>query len=101
MIGPYDYTLQIGRVIRAMQKGQRYPCPPGTSSRCDVRPVARSMISALEGGATGSGYILAGMNRHHHDVFTRMPELVGASRRPLSRSHASCFPPNELVHGRQ
>ncbi|OXR40172.1 dTDP-glucose 4,6-dehydratase [Nocardia cerradoensis] len=83
MIGPYDYTLQIGRVIRAFQDGQRYPCPPGTTSWCDVRAVARGMIAALERGGSGRSYILAGPNRSYQDVFTRMAELVGADKRPL------------------
>ncbi|MFC9897106.1 NAD-dependent epimerase/dehydratase family protein [Nocardia sp. NPDC127579] len=84
MIGPYDYTLQIGRVIRALQEGRRYPCPPGTTSWCDVRAVARGMIAALERGATGGSYILAGPNRSYQDVFSRMAELVGAAKRPLA-----------------
>lgn len=83
MIGPYDYTLQIGRVIRAMQQGGRCPCPPGTSSWCDVRAVARGMIAAIGHGATGRGYILAGPNRSYHDVFTRMAELVRAKKKPV------------------
>ncbi|MEV0059831.1 NAD-dependent epimerase/dehydratase family protein [Nocardia sp. NPDC050718] len=83
MIGPYDYTLQIGRVIRALQQGRRYPAPPGTTSWCDVRAVARGMIAALDHGSTGGSYILAGPNHSYHDVFTRMAELVGAAKRPL------------------
>ncbi|MGW4350507.1 NAD-dependent epimerase/dehydratase family protein [Nocardia sp. NPDC004582] len=83
MIGPYDYTLQIGRVIRALQQGRRYPSPPGSTSWCDVRAVARGMISALDDGRTGSGYILAGPNLSYHEVFTRMAELAGAAKRPL------------------
>ena len=83
MIGPYDYTLQIGRVIDAMQRGRRYPSPSGTTSWCDVRCVARGMVAALEHGRTGRSYVLAGDNRSYHDVFTRMAELVGADKRPL------------------
>ncbi|MGW4533779.1 NAD-dependent epimerase/dehydratase family protein [Nocardia sp. NPDC004340] len=84
MIGPYDYTLQIGRVIRALQQGHRYPCPPGTTSWCDVRAVARGMIAALEhAGTRGSSYILAGPNHSYHEVFSRMAELVGAAKKPL------------------
>lgn len=83
MIGPYDFTLQIGRVIRALQQGRSYPCPPGTTSWCDVRSVARGMIAALESGATGDSYILAGANRSYYDVFSRMATLIGATKRPL------------------
>ncbi|MBL1080208.1 NAD-dependent epimerase/dehydratase family protein [Nocardia sp. 2] len=83
MIGPYDYTLQIGRVIRALQQGRRYPCPPGTTSWCDVRAVTRGMVAALEKGSAGSSYILAGPNHSYYEVFSRMAELIGASKRPL------------------
>ncbi|WP_336087383.1 NAD-dependent epimerase/dehydratase family protein [Nocardia sp. SSK8] len=83
MIGPFDFTLQIGRVIRAMQQGERYPCPPGTTSWCDVRSVASGMVRALESGGTGESYILAGFNSSYHDVFTRIAKLVGAKKMPL------------------
>lgn len=89
MIGPFDHTLQIGRVIRSMQSGGRFPCPPGTSSWCDVRSVARGMIRAIESGTSGAGYLLAGENRSYLDVFTRMAELVGARRAPLRMPRAA------------
>ncbi|MFD6267925.1 NAD-dependent epimerase/dehydratase family protein [Nocardia asteroides] len=83
MIGPFDFTLQIGRVIRAMQRGERYPCPPGTTSWCDVRSVARGMVAAVESGNTGESYILAGVNSSYHEVFTRIATLVGARKMPM------------------
>lgn len=83
MVGPFDFTLQIGRVIRAMQQGERYPCPPGTTSWCDVRSVARGMVAALETGSTGESYILAGFNASYHEVFTRIATQVGAKKMPL------------------
>ena len=88
MIGPFDHTLQIGRVIRAMQQGKRYPCPPGTSSWCDVRSVARGMISAIEHGTTGHGYLLAGENRSYLDVFTRISQLVRAKHPPIKMNRS-------------
>lgn len=86
MIGPYDHTLQIGRIIREMQCGQTTFAPPGTSSFCDVRAVADGMLAAAERGRNGQGYNLTGFNRPYADVFTRMGEIVGARKRPIRLS---------------
>jgi len=83
MIGPYDHTLQLGRIIRDLQAGKTVFAPPGTGSFCDVRAVAAGMVAAAEKGRTGEGYNLTGHNRAYADVFARIGELVGASKRPV------------------
>lgn len=83
MIGPWDHTLQLGRVVRDLQAGRTTLAPPGTSSFCDVRAVADGMVAAATRGRTGEGYNLTGENRTYLDVFTRIGELVGAPRRPI------------------
>jgi dihydroflavonol-4-reductase len=83
MVGPYDHTLQLGRIIRDMQAGRSTFAPPGTGSFCDVRAVADGMVAAAELGRTGEGYNLSGHNRSYYDVFVRMSELVGAEKRPI------------------
>ncbi|MCD0453041.1 NAD-dependent epimerase/dehydratase family protein [Actinocorallia sp. API 0066] len=83
MIGPYDHTLQLGRIIRQMQAGETVFAPPGTASFCDVREVAEGMVTAALRGRTGHGYNLTGHNRSYHDVFTRIAEIVGARKRPI------------------
>ncbi len=83
MIGPYDHTLQLGRIIRDAQAGRRILTPPGTSSFCDVRAVAGGMVAAAKNGRVGEGYNLTGHNRSYVDVFTRIAEIVGAKKRPV------------------
>ncbi|WP_308798263.1 NAD-dependent epimerase/dehydratase family protein [Agromyces silvae] len=82
MIGPYDHTLQLGRVVRDLQAGKLTFAPPGTSSFCDVRAVADGMVAAAERGRTGAGYNLTGENRTYVDMFTRIAEVIGAARMP-------------------
>ncbi|MEV6816036.1 NAD-dependent epimerase/dehydratase family protein [Micromonospora sp. NPDC051296] len=88
MIGPYDHTLQLGRVVRDLQAGKLTLAPSGTSSFCDVRAVADGMVAAAERGRTGAGYNLTGENRSYVDVFTRIAELIGADRKPVRISPA-------------
>lgn len=83
MIGPYDHTLQLGRIIRQMQSGKTTFAPPGTASFCDVRAVADGMVAAAERGRIGEGYNLTGFNRSYAEVFTRIGEIVGAPKRPI------------------
>lgn len=83
MIGPYDHTLQLGRVIRDLQAGKLTFAPPGTSSFCDVRAVADGMVAAAERGRTGAGYNLTGENHTYLDMFTRIAQVIGTKRRPM------------------
>ncbi|MBE9376102.1 NAD-dependent epimerase/dehydratase family protein [Saccharopolyspora sp. HNM0983] len=86
MIGPFDHTLQLGRVIRGMQTGKTTFVPPGTASFCDVRAVADGMVAAAERGRAGEGYNLTGHNRSYAEMFTRIAQLVGATKRPVKVS---------------
>jgi dihydroflavonol-4-reductase len=83
MVGPYDHTLQLGRIVRDFQAGRTVFAPPGTSSFCDVRAVADGMVAAALCGRTGDGYNLTGHNRSYAEVFARMGQLVGSSKRPV------------------
>lgn len=83
MIGPYDHTLQLGRVVRDLQAGRLTVAPPGTSSFCDVRAVADGMVAAAERGVTGAGYNLTGENHSYVDMFTRIAHIVGSRHKPV------------------
>ncbi|OAT67931.1 hypothetical protein AWB85_08610 [Mycobacteroides immunogenum] len=83
MIGPFDHTMQFGRIIRSMQSGDFTFAPPGGASFCDVRSVARGMVSAAEHGQCGEGYNLTGHNRSYYDVYLRTAELVHSKRTPI------------------
>lgn len=86
MIGPFDHTLQLGRIIRDMQQGKHTFSFPGASSFCDVRSVASGMVAAATKGTAGAGYNLSGHNLTYAAVFERMAEIVGAKHRPIAMS---------------
>jgi len=83
MIGPFDHTLQLGRIIRDMQAGKRTFAPPGTSSFCDVRAVSAGILAAAEHGVSGEGYNLSGHNLAYLDVFGRIADHVDAKHAPV------------------
>jgi len=81
MIGPYDYTLQIGRVFFDLDKGALPGYPPGGGSYCHVTEVAKAHIVAATKGRPGEGYLCAGMpetNLPHSDMFKKMAASIDA-----------------------
>ena len=83
MIGPFDHTLQLGRIVRDMQAGKRTFAPPGTSSFCDVRAVSAGILAAAERGRSGEGYNLTGHNLTYLEVFRQIADQVGAQHAPI------------------
>lgn len=80
MMGPYDHTLQIGRVMFDLSKGAMPGLIPGGGSYCHVAEVAKAHISAAEKGRAGEGYLCAGMphsNISHAEMFRRMALEIG------------------------
>ena len=81
MVGPYDFTLQIGRVFFELAEGKLPGYPSGGGSFCHVSEVAKAHIAAATKGKAGEGYICAGMphsNLYYHDMFKRMAEAINA-----------------------
>ena len=81
MVGPFDHTLQLGRVFFELKQGKVPGFPPGGGSFCHVREVARAHIKALERGASGEAYLCAGIpetNLSYSEMFSRMARAVGA-----------------------
>lgn len=81
MIGPYDHTLQIGRVFFDLKQGTLPGFPPGGGSFCHVTEVAKAHVSALEKGDSGEAFLCAGLpetNVPYADMFSRMARAVGA-----------------------
>jgi dihydroflavonol-4-reductase len=60
VVGPYDHTLQWGRMVLAVQHDQVPFVPPGGGSFCAATEVARAHVSALTRGRSGERYILGG-----------------------------------------
>jgi len=81
MIGPYDHTLQIGRVFFDLASGSLPGLLPGGGSYCHVTEVAKAHISAAQKGRAGEGYLCAGMphtNIPHKEMFRRMAREIDA-----------------------
>lgn len=79
MLGPFDFTLQYGRLFADLRDGRVPAVPRGGTSWAHVVEVARAHVAAAEHGEPGAGYLCAGVNASYREVFTHMAELVGAS----------------------
>lgn len=69
MIGPFDFTLQYGRLFFELRDGKVPGCPAGGASFCHVADVARAEIAAALKGVPGQGYICAGENISYKQLF--------------------------------
>ncbi len=81
LIGPFDHTMQLGRVLFDLKDGKMPFSPGGGSSFCHVTEVAKAHIQAAKRGFSGEGYVCAGMpttNMSYHDFFTKMAFVIGA-----------------------
>ena len=80
MCGPFDFTLQLGRVFFDLKTGSLPGAPPGGSSFCHVTEVARAHIAAARQGRRGEAYTCAGWNMPTSDWLDHMADAVGAPR---------------------
>lgn len=87
MVGPYDHTLQLGRLFFDLKKGNLPGVPDGGSSYCHVTEVARAHIAAATKGRSGESYICAGKgetNMTHREMWEKMASAVNASAPKLT-----------------
>jgi dihydroflavonol-4-reductase len=77
MIGPFDHTLQFGRLFMEMRDGKVPAFLPGGAPWAHVGEVARAHIAALERGKRGERYIAGGVNESYETVFRMIAEAVG------------------------
>jgi dihydroflavonol-4-reductase len=77
MVGPYDYTLQFGRLYFDLRDGRVPGCPPGGVGFGHVAEVARAQIAAAEKGRPGEGYICAGVNITYRELFEAIANKFG------------------------
>jgi dihydroflavonol-4-reductase len=80
LIGPFDHSLQLGRVLLDLKKGKMPFSPGGGASFCHATEVAKAHIQAAIRGFSGEGYICAGLpttNMSYHDFFTKMAFVIG------------------------
>ena len=79
MLGPYDFTLQYGRLFFDLRDGKVPGCPSGGVSFGHVTEVARAHIAAAENGKSGEGYVCAGVNVTYRDLFQAIAGYFGRS----------------------
>ncbi|MEM6995701.1 MAG: NAD-dependent epimerase/dehydratase family protein [Myxococcota bacterium] len=78
MLGPFDFTLQFGRLFAELRDGKVPACPSGGIGFGHVVEVARAHIAAASRGRPGEGYICAGTNATYRDLFELIAARVGA-----------------------
>jgi len=82
MIGPYDHTLQYGRLFGDLRDGKVPGVPPGGVSWGHVTEVAKAHVTALKHGRTGEKYICAGdettANTSYEEVFKEIAKIMNA-----------------------
>ena len=84
MLGPWDWKPSSGRMLLAVGKRFAPLAPTGGCTICDVRDVARGILTALERGKTGRNYILGGYNKTYFELWQEFAK-VGGSRPPVAR----------------
>ncbi len=78
MIGPYDFTLQFGRLFADLRDRKVPGFLPGGAPWAHVAEVARAHVSAVEKGRRGERYICGGINDSYKTVFTLIAKKMGA-----------------------
>lgn len=79
MFGAYDVSTW-SRLFREIQEGTRHPVPPGKTSWCHARAVARAHIQAFHKGRSGEHYILGGPDA---TIFEMVQEIGKLLDRPI------------------
>jgi len=77
MLGPYDHTLQFGRLFMDIRDKKVPGILPGGAPWAHVAQVAKAHISALEKGRPGERYICGGVNETYKTLFTLIAEAMG------------------------
>jgi dihydroflavonol-4-reductase len=76
VMGPYDFGTWSRSFL--LLRDDRLPgVPPGASTFCHVREVARAHVAAADRGENGGNYILGGTNATYREMMEIMAELLG------------------------
>jgi dihydroflavonol-4-reductase len=78
MLGPFDVTLQYGRLFAELRDGRIPAVPVGGLSVNHVAEVARAHVAAATYGRPGERYICAGHNITYRVLFAGMANAAGA-----------------------
>lgn len=77
MIGPFDYTLQFGRLFFDLRDGKSPGIPKGGAPFAHVREVARAHVNAAAKGRPGERYICGGVNITYRELFETIAVKFG------------------------
>lgn len=80
MLGPYDWKPSSGRMMLEISKAPILLAPAGGCSVCDARDVATATANAIDRGANGQSYILAGDNLTYQQLWQLMLNAMGKRR---------------------
>ena len=85
MLGPWDWKPSSRRMLLEVRRRFTPFAPTGGVSVCDVRDVAVGILAALDRGAAGRRYILAGENLTYFDFWKRIAAVTGGTA-PICRA---------------
>lgn len=85
VVGPYDHTLQWGRMVLAIATGRLPFIPPGSATFCPARDVAAAHVAALSRGGHGERYILGGSNMPLSGFIAMTGAVTGVAPTPRDR----------------
>ena len=77
MIGPFDHTLQFGRLFMDIRDHKIPAVLPGGAPWAHVQEVAKAHVAALEKGRSGQMYICAGVHETYKAVFSAIADSIG------------------------
>lgn len=78
LIGPWDYTLQAGRLFFDLRDGKMPLVPSGGASFAHAAEVARAHVAAARVSRPGEGYICAGINDSFRHLAAEIARIIGA-----------------------
>ncbi len=79
MMGPYDHTLQFGRLFMDIRDGKIPAVLPGGAPWAHVDEVAGAHVAALEKGRPGEKYICGGVNESYRTLFDIIAASIGVT----------------------
>ncbi|PRZ01076.1 nucleoside-diphosphate-sugar epimerase [Marinilabilia salmonicolor] len=75
IIGPYDAKPGSGKIILMGHRKRIIFAPPGGKNFVNATDAANGVVAALEKGANGQAYLLAGENLSFRDFFRKLGDI--------------------------
>ena len=75
IVGPYDWRVNVGKMLLAVKRGQARLAPPGGNNFVHVDDVCAGIVAAGRAPA-GRAWILGNENLSYHEAWTRIAAIV-------------------------